>query len=244
MNKKYIDFVLGKKGGSAVVPKEVTAALKKSAPKSSEKAPEKVPEAEKKAPEAKKKPVLNISRKEVPILAVKKEETPKKAPEAPKRVIKAPEKMAKVIDRPKKISEDVQFGVVEDYHPKFIKTEVSKRPLGAKKAVSKKPAVAPKPVPAAKPIAKPAAVKSTGVKSSYRSRTTAFVNTNKIEKRPLSKNVYAKAPVITKEKEVEKPVRIIEKPEKDSKAGLIIAIILTIILGAAAGTVAFLLLPK
>ena len=48
----------------------------------------------------------------------------------------------------------------------------------------------------------------------------------------------------TGSKKPKAPEKIIAKPEKDSKAGLIIAIILTIILGAAAGTVAFLLLPK
>ncbi len=72
-----------------------------------------------------------------------------------------------------------------------------------------------------------------------------FVNTEKITKRPLSKNVYPKKVVIPKE--VEKPsapVTIIDKPEKDSKVGMIVAIIITIILGAAAGTVAFLLLPN
>lgn len=70
-----------------------------------------------------------------------------------------------------------------------------------------------------------------------------FVNTDKVVKRPLSKNVYQKK--IVEPKEVpQAPVTIIQKPEKDSKVGLIVTIIITIILGAAAGTVAFLLLPK
>lgn len=82
---------------------------------------------------------------------------------------------------------------------------------------------------------------------------TKFLKTDKVEeKRPLS-NTYAKRAVVTpkmassakiKETEKKAPERIITKPEKDSKAGMIIAVILTIILGAAAGTVAFLLLPK
>ena len=62
-------------------------------------------------------------------------------------------------------------------------------------------------------------------------------------KRPLSKHVYTKKIEPAKE-EKHGPVKIIEKPKKDSKIGLVITIILTIILGAAAGTVAFLLLPK
>ena len=70
-----------------------------------------------------------------------------------------------------------------------------------------------------------------------------FVNTEKVEKRPLSKNVYQKKIVVPKEVSSE-PVTIISKPEKDSKVGLVVTIIITIILGAAAGTVAFLLLPK
>ena len=72
-----------------------------------------------------------------------------------------------------------------------------------------------------------------------------FVNTEKVAKRPLSKNVYQKKIVVAPEEEKPKgPVKIIDKPKKDSKAGLVVTIIITIILGATAGTVAFLLLPK
>ena len=70
-----------------------------------------------------------------------------------------------------------------------------------------------------------------------------FVRTE-VEKRPLSKNVTQKKVVIPKQEAPSKPVKIIHKPEKDSRVGLIVTIIITIILGAAAGTVAFLLLPK
>ena len=73
---------------------------------------------------------------------------------------------------------------------------------------------------------------------------TPFINQEKIVKRPLSsKNVYQKAVQPSKE-EAKGPVTIISNTEKDSKMGLVVTIILTIILGAAAGTVAFLLLPK
>ena len=74
-------------------------------------------------------------------------------------------------------------------------------------------------------------------------KKSPFVNTEKVTKRPLSKSVYQKKVVVPKE-EPSKTVTIITKPEKDSKVGIVVAIILTIILGAAAGTVAFLLLPK
>ncbi len=72
---------------------------------------------------------------------------------------------------------------------------------------------------------------------------TPFINQEKVVKRPLSKNVYQKKIEVPKE-EPKGPVTIITKPERDAHVGLIVAIILTIILGAAAGTVAFLLLPK
>lgn len=106
---------------------------------------------------------------------------------------------------------------------------------------------------AVKPAAKPTTGAAVGVAVGVNSRPlpkrpmgvkTAFVNTNKVQKRPLSKSAYVKKPVVVPEEKPTKPVKIIEKPERDSKAGLIIAIILTIIMGAAAGTVAFLLLPK
>ena len=80
-------------------------------------------------------------------------------------------------------------------------------------------------------------------KAGKKSFKPKFVKTE-VEKRPLSKNVYQKKVVTPKEEKPSKPVTIIHKPEKDSKVGLIVTIIITIILGAAAGTVAFLLLPK
>ncbi|MDO4507895.1 MAG: hypothetical protein Q4B65_00670 [Candidatus Saccharibacteria bacterium] len=75
-------------------------------------------------------------------------------------------------------------------------------------------------------------------------KTSPFVNTDKIDKRPLSKNVYRKKIEELVPETPSGPVTIITKPEKDSKVGTVVAIILTIILGATAGTVAFLLLPK
>lgn len=71
-----------------------------------------------------------------------------------------------------------------------------------------------------------------------------FVNTEKIVQRPLSPATHRPEPIVPTEEKPSAPVTIIEKPEKDSKVAVIVAIILTIILGAAAGTVAFLLLPK
>ncbi len=101
-----------------------------------------------------------------------------------------------------------------------------------------------------KPVEKPVENSNkSGVKKADLNKKTfevpkaTFINQEKIIKRPLSKNVYQKK--IEEFKEDQKgPVTIISKPEKDSKTGLIVTIILTIILGAAAGTIAFLLLPK
>lgn len=85
----------------------------------------------------------------------------------------------------------------------------------------------------------------TGAKgnNTYNVPKSPFINQGSVAKRPLSKNVYQKKVQPTKEGN-QGPVAIISRPEKDSKAGVVVGIILTIILGAAAGTIAFLLLPK
>lgn len=80
-----------------------------------------------------------------------------------------------------------------------------------------------------------------------------FIASVSVEKRPLSdsipeyhvrttKNVYTKEKIIPEEPAA--PVTIISNPPaKKSKAALVAIIILTIILGAAVGTIAYLLLP-
>lgn len=111
------------------------------------------------------------------------------------------------------------FGIIEDYHPVKTPSQITKTPEAA-------------------PVRKPAPL---GVKSPF-IRTTANV-----EKRPLSNSIPAKKPVVKTPQIVEEasaPVTIIEKPEKDAHVGIIITVILTIVFGAAIGTVAFLLLPK
>lgn len=72
--------------------------------------------------------------------------------------------------------------------------------------------------------------------------SSPFINQGKVEKRPLSRNVYQKKIVPTKEDS--RPVTIVTGPEKGKHLSIIVTIIITVILGAAAGTVAFLLLPK
>lgn len=229
MNKRYIDFVPAK-GKTAVrsVSRPVSKPVAKPGPRS----------------------ISVVSN------SAAKKPTPKPAPKkitrriAPTRDDFEIEEMFAERKQPVGVSasKGVKFGVIEEYQPKFVKTEVKKRPLGVagnsqrgvpSKKVVKKPVQKPVVNPAQKPVVKPA------YRSAPLGQRTTFLNTNKVEKRPLSANVYAKKPVvIPKEEKQVKPVKIIEKPEKDSKASLVIAIILTIILGAAAGTVAFLLLPK
>ena len=150
------------------------------------------------------------------------------------------------------IKQEPVFGVVEDFRPKFVKTEVEKRPLHKSHFVANSGSLAE-----AKSI-KVSDKKISGQKgkdneektgknpkdeSEMKIPKTRFVNQVRVEKRPLSKNVYERKVEPTKETPTG-PVTIISKPEKDNKAGLVITIILTIILGAAAGTVAFLILPK
>lgn len=70
-----------------------------------------------------------------------------------------------------------------------------------------------------------------------------FIKNPRIAKRPLSNTGYKKE-VSAQDEKPKGPVTIIDKSEKKSKLGLIVTIIITIVLGAAVGTVAFLLLPK
>lgn len=155
------------------------------------------------------------------------------------------------------LKKEPKYGVVEDYRPKFVKTEVAKRPLSRSHFAEKKSELAEAKAikVAAKKIEKPAKPVEKPVEKSIETEKKAedkakmkipkspFINQAKVAKRPLSKNIYERTVKPTEEKPVG-PVKIISQPEKDGKAGRVVAIILAIILGAAAGTVAFLLLPK
>ena len=166
----------------------------------------------------------------------------------------------------------VKLGEIEDVNPKFVKTDVPKRPLndgteapkpketatvakskrigGRLKFRSAKNA-SKKSAPEQESQEKVAPAKTEAKTASYKVPATPFINQDKVAKRPLSKNVYAApkkgagvtSPVVA-DKKTGKTTTIIDKPEKDSRMGMVVAIILTIILGAVAGTVAFLLLPK
>lgn len=227
MKKRYIDFVPAKKGAPRAA---AHSGAKKVA----------IPPVNPKKPTAPKP----IAKKP----AVKPASKPPVKKSAKKEVEDFPEIDELFAARPNPAGVSTGFssaklGIIEDYQPKFVKTEVKKRPLGGK------PAEKPVEKPAEKKEEKKVEEKKTEKKPEVKKpaplgqRSPYLINTDKIEKRPLSKNVYSKKPPVAKEKP-SGPVKIIAKPEKDSKVGLIIAIILTIILGTAAGTVAFLLLPK
>ena len=155
------------------------------------------------------------------------------------------------------LKKEPKYGVIEDFRPKFVKTEVAKRPLSRGHfAVQKSELAEAKAVKvAAKKIGEPARVvekpveksekpeKKTEDKAKMKIPKSPFINQAKVAKRPLSKNIYERTVKPTEEVPTG-PVTIISKPEKDAKVGRVVAIILAIILGAAAGTVAFLLLPK
>lgn len=222
MNKRYIDFVPAKgknarSGGNRVAVKKIDG------PETIAKKPSKLNGKSGIVKESKKKDnsaVINIGPKNKSGRVITRKEVATSEVDS-----LAVEELFAERKYPAGVTANSRLGVIEDYKPKFVQTEVKKRPLGAAKKVG--PANT---APAMKRSTRPVGAK--------------FVNTNKIEKRPLSRNVYAKKPMVALKETPEKPVRIIDKPDKDSKAGLVVAIILTIILGAAAGTVAFLLLPK
>lgn len=149
-----------------------------------------------------------------------------------------------------------QLGAVENLNTRFVRSDVPKRPLSRTThfttgktgiAAAKAQKIGLRGSTSVKPVEKPVEKSKTkkSSKGTYQAPKVPFVNQEKVSKRPLSaKNVYPKKKIEVKTEEPKGPVTIIEKPEKQAHAGMIITIILTIILGAAAGTVAFLLLPK
>lgn len=234
MNKRYIDFVpASRKPGAKTGPKRASSAV----------AARKVATRPATKSVAKPAPKPKFTRREVDDVPIEKIFAEKPQKTAASKGLKEP-----------------KFGVIEDYQPKFVATKVEKRPLGAKAAVRSAKAsggpakIASASTRSAKTSAKPLAGVSVGTNTQIAGpMITKYLNKNANGEsgkalpkfKPLADD--DSEPVFKKEgkKNTKKgPVTIIEKPEKDSKVGMIVAIILTIILGAAAGTVAFLLLPK
>lgn len=182
----------------------------------------------------------------------------------------APRATARRVKRGINPDDDLQLGVIEDLNTKFVSSEVEKKPLGSAQTVkgsdlkevksrrllgrkSRKTAVKPVEKPVENSESKVVKNVAPGVRSAqnvqnaqkatYKMPKSPFINQDKVAKRPLSKNAYQRK-VVAPEEKPSGPVAIIAKPEKDKKVSLVVTIIITIILGAAAGTVAFLLLPK
>lgn len=171
------------------------------------------------------------------------------------RVVKGtPNAQPKIADKVGFAGEEkMTLGRVENLNAKFVKSDVPKRPLSQKRhfaanktgvAATKAQKVGLKGV-GAKSAAQATPKVRQAKKDAYQTPKTPFINQGNVKKRPLStKNVYPEKKTVPTKEEAKGPVTIIAKPEKQAHAGMIIAIVLTIILGAAAGTVAFLLLPK
>ena len=228
MNRKYIDFVPTKN--------------KTSVPKRGQEAPRVAHVEMPKQSVVRRtsvKPARTASRRVAPMA---------KKPVAPKMIQgNAVVKKAPVASRTTVSKNQVlALGVVEDLSSKPVIATAPKKPLDhgpvasavEAKAQKVKASKSLRPTTVEKPVEKPVDNKGT-----YKTPKSPFINQSKIEKRPLSKNVYQKKIAVPKE-EPKGPVTIITKPEKDSRVGIIITIIMTIILGATAGTIAFLLLPK
>ena len=242
MNKRYIDFVPTKS-------KTNTAKRGQAAPR--------VVHAE-----LPKRPVAQKPVRRAPVAVSKTNVAPKRAVTSANRVIQpkpAPRPVAKSSGRvvaniraeyKQPVAKTApSLGVVEDLRGTKSNTELPKRPLNYGPVASASEAKAKK-VKAEKLLRGTPKTNSVSTKpvvnktnATYNTPKSPFINQSRVEKRPLSKNVYQKKIAVPKE-EPKGPVTIITKPEKDSHVGIIVTIIMTIILGATAGTVAFLLLPK
>lgn len=169
-----------------------------------------------------------------------------------------------VAEEAPKPQDRAQYGVIESYSPLDAKrpvfkkdVKVEKRPLStpakpryaqdfevlkAAKAenLKKKPLNLAKDKKSVPETAKKPTLSSS---ADFSTPKNPFINT-KVEKRPLSKNVYKPTAAKDQAEEKSTPVRIVEDKKKSSKLSTVVGIILTIIIGAIVGTVAFLLIQK
>ncbi len=229
MNKRYIDFVPTKKAPKAATGQPSTKVAKNS--------------------------VSNVSTRQTAPRKVVRQTTLRA--ETRQVVRKSPQVVRKQV-----IEEDItavqtgfsiknepEYGVIEDFRPKFVHAEVEKRPLsrghfgtsGSELREAKAQDLSKKSVN--KPAEESVTKADVDAKSKMKVPKSPFISHSKVAKRPLSKNVYTKKVEPTKEKS-SGPVTIIDKSDKESKASIVVTILITIILGAVAGTIAFLILPK
>lgn len=230
MNRRYIDFVpsrsnqrMVKRGQEAVRVTHAVVPKQSSAPKARRKTPR----------------VETVQKRRT----IVKKTTTIRAPMVSEHIETTKPPLAHPVTEP-------ALGVVEDLGAKFVRTEVPKRPLSRNSAdglaeVKAKKIKASKTLRStSNSVEKPVEnYQKRTTEATYRPPKTPFINQEKVVKRPLSKNVYQKKIVIPEE-EPKGPVTIVSKPEKDAHIGIVVTIIITVVLGAAAGTVAFLLLPK
>lgn len=228
MNKKYMDFV-PTKASDPIKQKQGVAVYKS-------------------VPEVKAKKVARTIAQPQRKVQPQKVVRPQKVAQ-PRKVAPQPQKMA----QPQMAAPGVQpqLGVFENLNQRFVTKDVPKRPLGkgdnggssATLKAAKAQNLKDKRIGAVAPAEK-STENTPKAKEAYKVPKSPFINQEKIVKRPLSKNVYPKEVKETPKTEPAGPVTVISKPEKDSHVNVIITIIITIVLGAAAGTIAFLLLPK
>lgn len=128
------------------------------------------------------------------------------------------------------------IGSIENLSEKFVNTKVEKRPLSRSSFTSAAAAKAKK-IPKIPLIGKkkntdsapePSVKKEEKKPDTLTVPSSPFVRSVKVAKRPLSRNVYRPEKPVTEPKEPKGTVTIIEKPEKDSRIGLIVTIIITL----------------
>jgi len=247
MNRRYIDFV-PTKDGKKQVEKPAVKVQREVKPKPVAKPVVKMPTATKPTITRQAKPKVTSKVVYASMPALKEKKSVPKVGYSTKVANYKPEPV---------------LGMVEDVNPAILDANTAKRPLGQGRPVSSSVAsvneevntakaqkvgrrmfgrkAEKKPKTVEKPVENSSATQTMGT---YQPPKTPFINQSTVTKRPLSKNVYQKNPPVVAKEEPKGPVTIITKPEKEAHVSIVVTIILTIILGAAAGTIAFLLLPK
>ena len=179
------------------------------------------------------------ARSNKPVPSRRKETVARRETGVTHRVVRTNEVISERVDFDARTMQAARLGVVDELTPRHINSSAVKRPAVEDERVARPVNSG---IRAIKPVEKPVE-KVAKKKEAPKVVKSPFINQDKVVKRPLSGHGFRKEVAVPQE--VPKgPVTIIAKPEKDAHVSMIVTIILTIILGAAAGTVAFLLLPK
>lgn len=192
-------------------------------------------------------PVAPVAVKTVPKSAIKNQTKPQERLVSPKQsqsstLVKQPRALPRQPQAP--VSAKAKKAQMEASIRTVKAENLTKKPLFSSVKTAKTAKIA-KPVT---PTAKAPATKIAKPAMSSKAATfqpPKFINTNKVEKRPLSKTAYPRRKDLSEVEEIPSgPIAIIDRPEDNSNTGLIITVILTVILGTAVGTIAFLLIPR